>query len=93
MTRLLDAARIFVVGWLFPTRRCASRLWCAGRYTRVYRTLNGHHEVTLTFRDLSHPDVYSREEVYRLLALVRREEQRMDWTCPEPTHEPAGMWP
>lgn len=81
---LLDALRIWVVSRLFPTRRCVSRFFCAGRSTGVYRTLNGHHEVTLTFRDLSYPDIYSREEVVRMLKLVRSEERRMNWTCPEP---------
>lgn len=30
------------------------------------------------------PTVYSREEVFSMLKIVREQERRMGWTCPEP---------
>lgn len=55
---------------------------CANRRTRTW--LLGEHELTFTWRDTRQPDGYSREELYRMLKLVRDHEHLQEWRCPEP---------
>lgn len=38
----------------------------------------------LIVTDEREPSTYSREEVYSFLKIVRAEEKRTGWTCPEP---------
>lgn len=44
----------------------------------------GPIEVTITDRDTREPDGYSREELLRMLQLIRSEEERHQWKVPEP---------
>lgn len=41
-------------------------------------------EMRIIIRDTTQPEIYSREEVYSMLRLVRQNESRMGWKCPEP---------
>lgn len=70
--------------WLlqFSLRRRA-RSWkaCANRVEIHSRF--GATEVTVTFRDTTQPDGYSREELVEMLALVRHHERLQGWKVPE----------
>lgn len=59
---------------------------CANR--KVITSHCGVYEVTLTFRDMSAPDGYSREELVHMLDTVREHEVRQGWRVPEPRIEP-----
>lgn len=50
----------------------------------IYTGQVGPFEVTTTFRNTKEEDGYSREELYSLLKLIRREEERHQWKVPEP---------
>ena len=53
--------------------------------SRFYRHgLLGRLEVSICFRDTRLPDAYSREELYRMLKVIRKNEAAQGWTCPEP---------
>lgn len=47
----------------------------------------GQFEYRLVRRDTARPNIYTRVEVLRMLNIVRQQEQRMNWTCPEPTED------
>lgn len=53
----------------------------AGRVTHQIQA--GTTELTLITRDCTQPDIYSREEIFVMLGIVRQNEQRMGWVCPE----------
>lgn len=72
-----------VAAWkLWPKRHgCVSMT--AGRLTFAVRTDTAEYVLALRVRET--PIAYSREEVMALALVVRREEARMGWRCPEPT--------
>ncbi len=78
---LLRACRALWV--LLMRSRGTRRAWSGSRATSLF-VLDGV-EYTVTRRMLSQPDHYSREELHAMLAIIRREEQRMQWKCPDPT--------
>jgi len=55
---------------------------CGNRYGKVFHYYNW--EVTVIYRDTTKEDGYSREELYRMLKLIRKEEIRQQWKIPEP---------
>lgn len=58
---------------------CANRTW---------RTISiPGYELKFQSRKISEPDHFSRTELYDMLKIIRREEKRMEWTCPEPEEE------
>jgi hypothetical protein len=72
--------RLKVILWLWP--KGGSSGACANRWGR--RVMFGLHEVTLTVRDPTQDDGYSREELMRFLKIVRESEQEQGWKVPEP---------
>ena len=72
----------FFVWWFWPAS-CGWSMTSGSRVTRR-RVVEGCVELVLCIRDLEAQHVYSREEVYQMLVMVRREERRMAWKCPEP---------
>lgn len=70
-----------LVDLIFFGRLATSRGSCANRRYSTVRL--GRFSLELTIRDTAEPDMYSREEVFRMLKTVRAEEARMNWTCPE----------
>lgn len=53
---------------------------------RHWRTcFHRQQKIELTVFDLSQPEAYGCETVYRMLKLVRDAERRMGWKCPEPS--------
>ncbi len=64
-------------------RRGSLRTWTGSRQTS--RFVLDDIEYTLVQRMASQPEHYTREELHTMLAIVRREEQRMQWKCPDPT--------
>ena len=56
---------------------------CSNRYVKVFKI--GVFEVSITYRDTTKEDSYSREELVTMLKVIRNEEQRQQWKVPEPT--------
>ena len=59
-------------------------LWgsCANRHYQKFTV--GNLKIDLTITNLKEKDGYSREELYEMLALVRKEEKKQGWKVPEP---------
>ena len=74
--------------WFWVIRKCC--LWAPwSQFSMVGNRLRrrgmfGWVEVTITNRDTTEPDSYSREELIRLLALIRTQEETQQWKVPEP---------
>ncbi len=64
---------------------CANRTWVRARA--------GRHELAVTVRDCGEPDGFSREELVRMLAEVRRHEALQGWRVPEPLDPPTAGAP
>lgn len=68
-----------VIKWLF--RRIFGELngtlSCANRAEWIY-TKDGF-ETTIVRRDTTKPDMYSREELYHLAQIIRKEQARTGW--------------
>lgn len=82
-TRLWERLLLAAFLWLLE-RRATSRTITGSRYIVVVPDVIPHTEWSLTVRDTRTPDVYGREEVYAMLCLVRENEARLRWRCPEP---------
>jgi len=71
--------------WLFfivwRKRSCKSASWCGARYTQGFEAT--FYEVTVIFRDTSMDNHYSREELVKMLDLIRKEEKFQNWKVPE----------
>jgi hypothetical protein len=80
----LDRLRFRLILWLWPYRR-GSAHFCANRRTWMYRTPVA--ELSLTIRQTTEEDGYSREELVRMLRLVREQEKSQGWKVPEPEGE------
>lgn len=79
----MSRLRLWLLLWLWPTRPVSGRWWmCA--YRRSRRVMCGTDEVTLTMRDTSRSDGYSREELLEMLTEVRKHETLSGWRVPEP---------
>jgi hypothetical protein len=48
------------------------------------RTWNDQLEFTYIVRDMRKVNGYTREELLEMLTIVRMEEERLRWKCPEP---------
>lgn len=44
----------------------------------------GTRFIQVTTRDINKPNIYGREDVLKMLHVVRLNEARMNWKCPEP---------
>ena len=58
---------------------CGNRIWLRSPF--------GLLDVTLTIRDTTIPDAYSREELLEMVQTVRRHEKIQEWKVPEPSDE------
>jgi hypothetical protein len=76
--------RMWLVLRLWPRRACHQRTSESGEFTYRIFIDDGAREVSLSIRDTTVPRHYSRESVFRMLRIVRENEQRMGWKCPEP---------
>jgi hypothetical protein len=79
----IDVLRITLAAWLWPRGGGLDYGWRMEGDRSERRCVLGKTEVLLTQQPVGY-DVYGREGVYRLLKLVRLNERRMSWTCPEP---------
>ena len=74
---------LWVIALVWPSRTsagvCGNRAW----QTAMLGTL----EVSLTLRETSVSDGYSREELLEMLQTVRRHEKIQGWKVPEPSDE------
>lgn len=50
----------------------------------ISRGMIDQFELTVTSRDTTKPDAYSREELLQMLEIVRHNEDIQGWKCPEP---------
>lgn len=91
MRKLMDRALLGAVNGCLAVMmrwRGTRALRCGRRMVSTF--VVGGTEYTVTSRELRHPDHYSREELLAMLAIVRREEQRMRWRCPDPVARTAA---
>jgi hypothetical protein len=78
---LIDRVRVRLIMLLWPKSLrsavgvCANRRWVRGMADRT--------EVTVTYRDTTQPDGYSREELVGMLKTIRKHEREMDWKVPD----------
>lgn len=76
---------IYLWYWLFAylLRRGPVRTegFVGNRHT--WKGTTGPVEIEVVIRDTRQPDGYSREELYQLLKLIRREEKRSEWKVPD----------
>ena len=67
--------------WLARFGRRSTHV-CANRWESVSRC--GPFEVTVSVKDTTKPDGYSREELLAMLHTVRKHETLQGWRVPEP---------
>ena len=72
--------RLYLAVKMFPQRQASSSA-CGNRRKSWWRV--GTVEYTLSIRDFSKPNAYSREELIIMLKLLREQEQKMGWKVPE----------
>lgn len=82
MKRLRQKFWYYVLTKLVPL---GSSLIVANRYER--QGCFGPIDVRIIFRDTRQPDDYSREELYKMLKIIREAESRQRWIVPEPDSE------
>lgn len=82
MTRIERIKSRFWWWWLRQVPITKSKGSVGNRFIEV--TMIGPLEVTITCRDTRREDGYSREELYSMLRLIRKEEVRHEWKVPEP---------
>lgn len=85
----MNRFRVYLIDLLWGAKyssfgSCANRKWQIRRF--------GPIEATLTMRDTSKPDAYSREELLEMLATVRKHEAIQGWKVPEPYTPGPGVF-
>lgn len=61
------------------------------RRWRVARTGDFNQRLTFIVTDLAKEGGYSREDLYKMLIVIRQAERKMGWTVPEPDETMMGI--
>lgn len=73
--------------WMFrfALRRIKPQGWCASGNRRINSFDWYIYGCDVRWTDLTQNTNYSREDLYRMLVIIRRAERREGWKCPEPS--------
>lgn len=76
-----------MLGFILKNAPWDERTWVGNR--RIYKVTGPTNlmRVTITVEDLNEPGGCSREELVKMLRLLRSEEKRQGWKAPEPEPE------
>lgn len=69
--------------WIYRIITIPAKGWCSVGNRTIYLGIKNTKEVTITVRDMSKPDAYSREELLKMLRTIREHEEIMQWSVPE----------